>query len=225
MLVSNDGKNGGMCVKTLNPNHTCYRTFNNTRATSDFLASHYKDKIYRNPKISVKDLVDEAKAEMRLNVSTSKMKRAKRKLLTEMEGSFVAEFTQLEAYADQVKRCNPGSKCEIDLDKDKLKEGKRVFKRMFICFDALKRGWKEGCRPIIGLDGSFLKGKVKGEVLVAVGKDASNQIFPIAWAVTDKENKLNWKWFIQWLVMELDIQDQRKALTIISDMQKVKFLP
>ena len=133
----------------------------------------------------------------------------------------MAEFNQLEAYADHVKRTNPGSSCEIDLDKEKLKEGKRVFKRMFICFDALKKGWKEGCRPLIGLDGSFLKGHVKGEVLVAVGKDASNQIFPIAWAVVDKENKVNWKWFLQWLVKELEIQEQGKSLTITSDMQKV----
>ena len=31
------------------------------------------------------------------------------------------------------------------------------FKRMYVCFDALKRGWLEGCRPIIGLYGCFLK--------------------------------------------------------------------
>ena len=80
----------------------------------------------------------------------------------------------------QLHKANPGSTCDLDLCKDKLKEGKRVFRRMFICFEALKKGWKAGCRPLIGLDGSFLKGHVKGEIFVAVGKDASNQIFPIA---------------------------------------------
>ena len=58
-------------------------------------------------------------------------------------------------------------------------------------------------------------------MLVAIGKDGCNQIFPIAWAVTDKENKVNWKWFMQWIVKELDIEDQGKSLTIISNMQKV----
>ena len=85
----------------------------------------------------------------------------------------------------------------------------------------MKKGWKGGCRPIIGLDGSFLRGKVKGQVLIAIGKDACDQIFSIAWAVTDRENKVNWKWFLQWLVKELDIQDNGSSLTIISDMQKV----
>ena len=210
-----------MCVKTLQPEHNCYRTFNNLKATTNFLASHFKDKVCRNPKTKVKELVDKAKRDMRLNLSALKMKRAKRKILTELEGSFVAEFRQLKAYADQVKKTYPGSVCEIDLCKEKLKEGRRVLKRMFICFDALKKGWKEGCMPIIGLDGSFLEGHGKGEVLVAVGKDASNQIFPIVWAVSDKENKVNWKSFLQWLVRELHIKDQSKALTIMSDMQKV----
>ena len=71
-----------------------------------------------------------------------------------------------------------------------------VFHRIFICYSALKSGWKAGCRPLIGLDGSFLKGIVKGQVLVAVGKDAMDQIYPIAWAVTDKKNRANWKWFL-----------------------------
>ena len=80
ILISNDGKDGGMCVKTLNPEHTCYRTFKNSRATADFLANHFKDKIYRNPKTTVKDLVNGAKAQMRLNLSASIMKRAKKNL-------------------------------------------------------------------------------------------------------------------------------------------------
>ncbi|KAG8489070.1 hypothetical protein CXB51_017044 [Gossypium anomalum] len=57
------------------------------------------------------------------------------------------------------------------------------FKRYYVCFDALKRGWKAGCRHLIGLDGSFLKGLFKSEFLIVVGRDANNQMFPIAWAV------------------------------------------
>ncbi|MBA0613062.1 hypothetical protein Godav_013575 [Gossypium davidsonii] len=48
------------------------------------------------------------------------------------------------------------------------------FKRYFVCFDALKRGWKVGCRPLIGLDGCFLKGSFKSEFLITVGRDANN---------------------------------------------------
>ena len=89
---------------------------------------------------------------------------------------------------------------------------------------ALKKGWRAGCRLIIGLDGYFLKGIVKGQVLVDIRKDGNNHIFPIVWAMTEKENKNNWTWFMQWLVKDLQIEDNGKSLTIISNMQKVSHL-
>nr|KJB65642.1 hypothetical protein B456_010G106800 [Gossypium raimondii] len=58
------------------------------------------------------------------------------------------------------------------------------FKRYYLCFDALKRGWKAGCRPLIGLDGCFLKGLFKSEFLTVIGRDTKNRMFLIAWAVS-----------------------------------------
>lgn len=52
-------------------------------------------------------------------------------------------------------------------------------------FCALYQGLKEGCMPIIGVDGSHLRGAYTGHVLVAVGKDGNNIIFPIAYAVVE----------------------------------------
>nr|GLL33706.1 cell division cycle protein 27 homolog B isoform X2 [Ipomoea trifida] len=48
----------------------------------------------------------------------------------------------------------------------------------------MKRGFLDGCGPIIGLDGCFLKGVMKGELLAAVGRDLNNQMYPIAWTVS-----------------------------------------
>ena len=41
------------------------------------------------------------------------------------------------------------------------------------------------------MDECFLKGECKGQVLCAVGKDGNNDMFPIAWAIIDMEDKLN----------------------------------
>ena len=38
-----------------------------------------------------------------------------------------------------------------------MREGRRVFRMMFVCLEACKRGWKGGCWPIIGLDDCLLK--------------------------------------------------------------------
>jgi len=34
-----------------------------------------------------------------------------------------------------------------------------VFERMYVCFNASKRAFVGSCRPLIGLDGCFLKGR------------------------------------------------------------------
>ena len=54
---------------------------------------------------------------------------------------------------------------------------KKLFIYFYVCFDALNRGWLEGCRKIIWFDGCFLKGACKGELLVAGSRNANQQLF------------------------------------------------
>ncbi|PHU14948.1 40S ribosomal protein S13 [Capsicum chinense] len=49
-LISEDKKNQGFKIKTLNTNHTCLSAFQNRRATQDALAHYFKKKIQNNPK-------------------------------------------------------------------------------------------------------------------------------------------------------------------------------
>ncbi|GKD95950.1 hypothetical protein Tco_1379847 [Tanacetum coccineum] len=74
---------------------------------------------------------------------------------------------------------------------DHMPDGKNYLKTFCVCFNGVKQGWLQGCRRIMGLDGCFLKTICKGEVLSAVGRDGSNKIYPIAWAVVSVENKEN----------------------------------
>ena len=37
--------------------------------------------------------------------------------------------------------------------------------------------------------GVFFKGATNGELLCAVARDANNQMYPLAWAVVENENK------------------------------------
>ena len=45
---------------------------------------------------------------------------------------------------------------------------------------------------MLGLDGCFFKGAMNGELLCAIGRDDSSQMYPIAWAVVEKENNESW---------------------------------
>ena len=87
-----------------------------------------------------------------------------------------------------IKHTNPDSSCWVRTDR-KSTPRKVLFVYFYVCFDVLRGGWLEGCRKIIGFDGCFLKGACKGELLVAVGRNGDQQIFPIAWAVVDQERK------------------------------------
>ncbi|KAK8690434.1 hypothetical protein V6N13_073967 [Hibiscus sabdariffa] len=58
----------------------------------------------------------------------------------------------------------------------------------------LQDGFKAGCRPIISIDGCFLKGHFRGYLLAAVGIDANDCIYPLAYAVVESENTSSWCW-------------------------------
>ncbi|XP_050207490.1 uncharacterized protein LOC126656911 [Mercurialis annua] len=117
--------------------------------------------------------------------------KAKRKVLTELNSNYKVEFARLDAYAAEIRRTNHGSSVQVEVCPIMEREGRRVFRRMFICFETCKRGWLNGCRPIIGMDGCFLKGVTQGQLLCAVGKDGNNHMYPIARAIVDVEDKDN----------------------------------
>ncbi|PKI57115.1 hypothetical protein CRG98_022509 [Punica granatum] len=94
------------------------------------------------------------------------------------------------------------------------------FKRFYVCLDACRRGFLAGCRGIIGLDGCFLKGPCKGELLSAIGKDANNQMYPIAWAVVEAECTDSWTWFLNNLKHDLGLGNGN-GWSFMSDRQKI----
>jgi len=80
------------------------------------------------------------------------------------------------------------------------------------------------CRPLIGLDGCFLKHKYGGELLTIVGRDANDQMVPIACVVVEVENKDTWTWFLELLIDDLRGPDICASYTFMSDQQKVCIL-
>ncbi|CAN1156940.1 hypothetical protein LINPERHAP2_LOCUS21242 [Linum perenne] len=46
-------------------------------------------------------------------------------------------------------------------------------------------------------------------ILTAVGKDGNHQMFPIAWAVVEGENRDSWGWFIEIIQEELNLERRR----------------
>ena len=77
-------------------------------------------------------------------------------------GTLVAhteEFCNLRCYANMILISNLGSIAIIRSDSSNTSPN---FKRLFICLAAYRSGFLEGCRPVIGLDGCYLKGPYGG---------------------------------------------------------------
>ncbi|KAG5610363.1 hypothetical protein H5410_021644 [Solanum commersonii] len=92
---------------------------------------------------------------------------------------------KLDAYATKLKESNSGSDVMNNLSKETLDQGKKILLKMYICFKAMKMGFKKELRPFIELDGTFLKGKANRHVLVAVGQDKMKYYYPLACAIVD----------------------------------------
>ncbi|GKD85163.1 hypothetical protein Tco_1356317, partial [Tanacetum coccineum] len=143
-------------------------------------------------------------------------KREKQRAVYDLKGGLIDHYAKLWDYKDEILSTNPGS--TVQLDVDTLDDGKTQFKRMYICFKAMKEGWTS-CRRVVGLDGCFLKSNCRGELLTAMGRDSNNQMFPMAWAVVSNENSKNWLWFLSNLGSDFNLA-MGAYLTILSDGHK-----
>ncbi|XP_074342754.1 uncharacterized protein LOC141680424 [Apium graveolens] len=76
-------------------------------------------------------------------------------------------------------------------------------------------GWKHA-RPVISIDGIFLKESYNGVLLIAMGFDSNNQQYPLASGLVDKETTSNWSWFLCHL--RRYVCRERMGVCIISDL-------
>nr|GFB69188.1 hypothetical protein [Tanacetum cinerariifolium] len=94
------------------------------------------------------------------------------------------QYALLKDYVCELKRCNPYTTVKIDVYGEEDPETPtRMFRRIYVCLGALKMGFKEGGRELLGLDGAFMRGQYPRQMLTAMGVDAYNGIYPVAYAL------------------------------------------
>ena len=183
------------------------------------IARLFVDKIREEPEyympMKIEELVHE---KWGFTVSRPQFQAARKKALKWIEFENDHMFARLRDYAAELVHSNPDSTVEIETVTNET--GQEEFNRIFICFDNIRRTWKQSCRQLIGVDGCFLKHKVKGQLLVALGRDADNAIYPIAWGAVQVENIENWLWFVRKLKHDLGL-NQGLGYIMVSDRQKV----
>ncbi|XP_028059440.1 uncharacterized protein LOC114263144 [Camellia sinensis] len=64
-------------------------------------------------------------------------------------------------------------------------------RRLFVAFHGSISGF-DYCRPLLFLDGTFFKGRFRGNLLAAIGKDGNQDFFPVCFGIVGSENQDNW---------------------------------
>ncbi|XP_020871455.1 uncharacterized protein LOC110225795 [Arabidopsis lyrata subsp. lyrata] len=199
-------------VHTCNPNGDC------EMLKVPVIARLFLDKIREEPEYFLPKKIEQTiKEKWKITVSRPQCQAARRKALSWIEREYDEQFARLQDYAAEIRESNPESTVAVETVTNDA--GQEEFNRFYVCFHAIKKTWIESCRPLIGVDGTFIKGKVKGQLLVALGRDANNRIYPIAWGCVQVENIDNWVWFVEKLKSDLGLMDG-DGYIIVSDRQK-----
>ncbi|XP_017416509.2 uncharacterized protein LOC108327302 [Vigna angularis] len=196
--------------------HSCSRQLNIKLMNAKWLSQEIDRSLVENPSLKVNDIRNKALRKWNTNVSISKARRAKLIATRQVEGDFIEQYKRVYDYGHELLRCNPGSTVQIKVDSH---NGDPIFQRMYVCLKACKDSFIS-CRPIICLDGCFLKGVYKGELLTAVGRDPNDQMVPLAYAVVEVENKDSWTLFLQLLIEDLRGSKVCGGCTWMSNQQK-----
>ncbi|RVW57842.1 hypothetical protein CK203_114815 [Vitis vinifera] len=155
-----------------------------------------------------KDIVADIRKQYGIQISYDKAWRAKELALGSIRGSPEESYNTLPSYCYVLEQKNPGTITDIVTDCD------NQFKYFFMSIGASLAGFHTSIKPMVAVDGTFLKAKYLGTLFIAVCKDGNNQIYPLAFGIGDSENDASWEWFLQKLHDALGHIDD---LFVISD--------
>ncbi|KAL2942453.1 Cortactin-binding protein 2 [Bienertia sinuspersici] len=210
-------------VKRVVSEHKCHRNMKKNRQfKSTWVANEMLEVFKARPHWPAKEIKDTIKRAYKVLVNRQFAYKVKYNAHKLLHGSMHEHYQKLGRYMAAMEASSPNS--VVDLVVDTVKGvNPPVFQRLFTCFEGLQKGWKEGCRKVICVDAAFLKTFLGGQILAAVGRDANEQMFPIAWAVVEGENNKSWEWFFNHLKVCLGLGDG-EGYAIISDEHQVSFL-
>ncbi|XP_048560847.1 uncharacterized protein LOC125541485 [Triticum urartu] len=207
-----DNRTQSFLVKTFVGEHNCEKVWDVKELTAPYLAKNYVEKFRDNDKMSLSTFGRKVRKKYNMEVSRHKFGRARKAALEVVHGDEVKQYTLLWKYAQELRTSNPGSSFYLNLEHG-------LFSTCYFSLAACKIGWLKGCRPIICLDGTFIKTEYGGQLLTAVGIDGNDSIYPIAMALVETECHASWSWFLATLKQDLNILNTSN-FSIMSDKQK-----
>ncbi|XP_062080373.1 uncharacterized protein LOC133785134 [Humulus lupulus] len=142
-----------------------------------------------------------------IDTSYEKTWRCRENALMYVRGTLEDSYSKLPSYLHMLRQKNPGTSTD-------LFHLRWLFPILLLFLGVCRRGFRS-CRPVIYMDGTFLKKKYGGHMLCVVSFDTNSHLYPIMFGLVNSENHNSCKYFMTKLKEAIgDIDD----LSFVSDM-------
>ena len=201
MLVRKQGRTDQWKITNIHQPHSCLSAQakqNHSQCTANYLARRVLGIVQLGSETSVASLMESIFAFSGYRVSYSKAWRAKQKAVALLWGDWKESYAMVPRHLCAMSYYNPGMFwCTHSPELTQLDNGvwKHILHRVFWCFPQCSESFQH-CRPVVMVDGTFLTGKYKGTLLMALAVDAEQQLVPLAFALAESENNDSWSWFM-----------------------------
>ncbi|KAK1666710.1 hypothetical protein QYE76_054869 [Lolium multiflorum] len=142
--------------------------------TSTLIARLFYKEIVENTAMGVKAIQKRVHLQYKYVIEYGKAWRAKQTALENRFGTFYDAYDGVVRLLQTLKDRNPGT--HVDIQDFVIPEfpNVRVLHRVFFAFNICIEAFMH-CRPVMCVDGTFLTGRYKGQILTAIGVDGNNR--------------------------------------------------
>nr|KYP70656.1 hypothetical protein KK1_009883 [Cajanus cajan] len=154
--------------------HTCVSSLisqDHNKLGSQMISQTFREIIEANPSTPISTIIAHIKLTMGYTISYKKGWLAKQHAIENTFGNWEESYNKLPGMLQAMQMYVPGFIWKFNTQPayqgGLLEEGNVIFKRLFWTFKPCIDGFAF-CKPIVQVDGTFLYGKYKGTLLVAV---------------------------------------------------------
>ncbi|XP_058753389.1 uncharacterized protein LOC131626586 [Vicia villosa] len=188
----------------ISQDHTCV----NTNVSQDrrklsyaIICQEILPLVDKDPSLKVKTIISHIVATYNYTPSYRKAWLAKTKAIKIVYGNWEDSYKRLPRFLYALQIYAPGTVTILETlpaqsPDGTCLQGNVIFHRLFWAFRPCVQGFAY-CKPILQIDGTWLYGKYKGTLLMAVAQDGNSNIFPIAFALVEGETAGGWSFFLR----------------------------
>ncbi|CAK8571481.1 unnamed protein product [Lathyrus sativus] len=191
-------------ICSTDPPHSCTTNINRQdhgKLSSQLISQEILHLVGADPSVKVSTIISHVVARFNYTPSYRKAWIGRIKAVEHVYGNWEHSYHQLPQYLLALQKYVPGTVVILEslpayTPEGTCVAGSRIFSRLFWAFQPCIKGFAF-CKPVIQVDGTWLYGKYKGTLLMAVAQDGNNNIFSIAFALVEGETGEAWSFFLR----------------------------